>query len=203
MNPYSNINSPNNTISISNSIILNNYSIKNLIISPNYEFYSKGYNYDNSYFGQKRLQNYFSPTPLQSNIINDIKINNHYNITPITPNKFVNKIKYFNIENSDYKLNNKYAQITPKVIHKKKVLSPEVEKHPQDSIKKIERKNHIIGIKQVSNNRTLINSLSQLHLKTIKNKISSIHNLSLEKAYKNPILEPRPRNNKSKKKKGS
>ena len=201
MNTYSNINSPNNNITISNSVILNNYSIQNMIISPNNESYSKGYNYDDSYFGQKRQQNYFSPMPKQSNFINDIKINNHYSITPITPNKFVNKISYFNIENSDYKLNNNYAQITPKVIQKIKVFSPEIEKHPQDSIKKIKRKNNIINIKQANFNMTLINALSQVHLKTIKNKISSIHNLSLQKAFKNPILEPRPSNNKSKKKK--
>ena len=74
-------NLPNNNVSISNSIILNNYSIQNLIISPNYESYNKGFNYDNTYFGQKRLQNYFSPTPKQSNFI---KINDIYKIAPIT-----------------------------------------------------------------------------------------------------------------------
>ena len=109
-------------------------------------------------------------------------------------------MSYLNVENSDYKLN-KYAQITPKIIPKKKVFFPETEKHPQDSVKKKEMKNHIIDIKNVTNNRTLINSLSQTHLKTIKNQISSIRNLSVEKIYKKPILEPRPRNNKSKKRK--
>jgi hypothetical protein len=120
---------------------------------------------------------------------------------PITPIKFVDKMSYLNIENSDYKMNNKYAQITPKVFQKTKMFSPQSEKHPQDSIKKKEIKNHIVDIKKVSNNKTLINSLSQVHLKIIKKQITSIHNLSLEKIYKNPILEPRPRNNKSKKKK--
>ena len=201
MEPYTNVNLPNNNLSISNSIILNNYSIQNLIISPNYKDYNKGYNYDNSYFGQKRLQNYFSPTPKQSNFIKDIKINNIYSITPITPNKFIGKMSYTNIENSDYKLNNNFSQITPKIIQKTKEFTPQSEKHPQDSIKKKEIKNYIIDIKKVSNNRTLINSLSQEHLKKMTNKISSIHNLSLEKPYKNPIMEPRPRNNKSKKKK--
>jgi len=197
-------NLPNNNVSISNSIILNNYSIQNLIISPNYESYNKGFNYDNTYFGQKRLKNYFSPTPKQSNFI---KINDIYKIAPITPKKFVEKINYTNTENSNYNMN-KYVQIipkiTPKAFQKTKAFSPESEKHPQDSIKKRGIKNHIIDIKQVSNNntnnRTLINSLSQAQMNTIKNKIYSIHNLSLEKIYKNP-LEPRPRNNKSKKKK--
>ena len=194
-------NLPNNNFSIPNSIILNNYSIQNLIISPNYESYNKGNNYMDSYITQKRLQNYFSPIPKQSNYINDIKVNNLYNIMPITPIKFVDKMSYLNIENSDYKMNNKYAQITPKVFQKTKMFSPQSEKHPQDSIKKKEIKNHIVDIKKVSNNKTLINSLSQVHLKIIKNQITSIHNLSLEKIYKNPIMEPRPRNNKSKKKK--
>ena len=200
MDVFSSGNLPNNNVSISNSIILNNYSIQNVIISPNYESYKEDQNYENSYFGQKRPQNYFSPLPKQSNFINDIKINDLYSITPITPIKFVDKMSYLNVENSDYKLN-KYAQITPKIIPKKKVFFPETEKHPQDSVKKKEMKNHIIDIKNVTNNRTLINSLSQTHLKTIKNQISSIRNLSVEKIYKKPILEPRPRNNKSKKRK--
>jgi hypothetical protein len=201
MEAFTKDNFTNNNISISNSIILNNYSIQNFIISPNYKYYNEVNNYDNSYFGQKKVQNYFSPTPKQSNLINDMKINDLYKITPITPVKFVDKMKYFNVENSDCKLNNKYAQITPKIIKTPKLLSPQPEKHPQDSIKKKTIKNRIVDIKKVTNNRTLINSLSQVQLKTIKNQITSIHNLSLEKIYNNPIMEPRPKNNKSKKKK--
>ena len=49
-----NKNSQNNIIPISNSIILNNYSIQNLIISPSiYDAYGKSSEYENSYFNQR------------------------------------------------------------------------------------------------------------------------------------------------------
>ena len=189
-----NKNSQNNIIPISNSIILNNYSIQNLIISPSiYDAYGKSSEYENSYFNQRKNQNYFSPTPNKSNY----KLNYKYKIKPITPQKFYSKINFENINNSGPK-QTKYIQISPKM---QKIIPISEEKHPEDSNKKKLIRNHIIGIRRININNLLKNSISQMHLKTMKIPSDSIQNLSVDKLSKKKNNEPRPKNSISKRKK--
>ena len=194
MNASINRNLQNIDIPISNSIILNNYSIQNLIISPSInDSYGKYQNYENSYFSQKKPQNYFSPTPCKSNF----KLNYKYNLTPITPQKFYDQIDFTNLSNSGPK-KTKYIQIYPKI---PKIIPISEEKHPKDSNKKKLIKNHIVGIKRINIDNLLKNSNSQIHLKTFKIPIDSIQNLSMDKIHKKNNLQSNPKNNISKNKK--
>ena len=184
---------PNNNIPISNSIILNNYSIKNLYISPSlYNSYDKYVNYENSYFSQKKPQNYFSPAQSKSNL----KLNYKYNITLKTPQTFYSKINFANLNNFGPKVT-QYIKTSPK---NQKIIQISEEKHPQDSSKKKSIKNHIIGIKRVNIDNLLKNSNSQIYMKTMKIPNDSIVNLSMDKMPIKYNIEPSPKNSQSKSK---
>ena len=193
---YASINGniPNNNIPMPNSIILNNYSIQNLIISPSiYDSNGKHTNYENSYFSQKKPQNYFSPTPSKTSF----KLNYKYNITPITPQKFYSKINFSNLNSSDPKLT-KYIQIFPKI---QKIVPMSEEKHPKDSNKKKSIKNHIIGIRRINIDNLFNNSSSQIYTKTMKIPKDSILNFSMDKMPRKKKIELSPKNSVSKNKK--
>ena len=188
---YTSINSnlPNDNIPISNSIILNNYSIQNMIISqPIYNSFNKKANYENTYISQKRPQIYFSPNPSISNI----KLN--YNITP---QKFYNKINFTNQNNSSPKVS-KYIHKFPKI---QKIIPISEEKNPKDSNKKKLIKNYIIGIGKINFDNLLKNSNSQKYMKTLKIPNDTILNLSVDKMSRKNNIEPSPKNSVSKNKK--
>ena len=183
-----NRNLPKNNIPISNSIILNSYSIKNLIISPSlYNSYDKHPNYVSSYYRPKMPQYYLSPSASLTNL----KINYKYNITP---QKSISKVNFANINNSGSQLT-KYIQMSPK---SQKITLISEEKHPKDSNK---NKNRIIGIERINFDDLLKNSNSQKYMKTLKIPNDSILNLSLDKMSRKNNIEPSPKNSMSKSKK--
>ena len=165
-----------------------------MYISPSlYNSYDKYANNENSYFSQKKPQNYFSPAQSKSNL----KLNYKYNITLKTPQTFYSKINFANLNNSGPKVT-QYIKTFPK---NQKIIQISEEKHPQDSSKKKLIKNHIIGIKRVNIDNLLKNSNSQIYMKTMKIPNDSIVNLSMDKMSIKYNVEPSPKNSLSKEKK--
>ena len=170
----------NQNVYISNSLILNHYSIRNLFFSSsclnNYVQMEKNENiFDSnnidqiSFFPVSKkvgIKDKFRMPKEQSNILK--------NITPIPNIKNGNRINNMNLTNIPNTHRNK-AQI-PKIIPIKKFIK-ENEKNPQDSKKKLIKKNKIYVRK--ANNKKLINSsISSRVLQTIKSISLNLYNES-------------------------
>ena len=157
-------------IPLSNSVILNNYSIQNLIISPaKIVSHNRPPILNTQYI--LRNQNSYSPSPHLSNIKNiaipnDIQPNNIFrNFTPIHSDKCINRINSYDFKkipstpiNSNTTQNLIYSPKMPNIFKIE-------EKHPQDSKKLKNEKNQIL-IKP--NHRHLKNSISQKIFNSIK-----------------------------------
>ena len=144
--------------SISNTFILNNFSIQNFIIAPKDLFPIQNLqNYSNNYFSKKPTQKYFSPTPKNNNAKKEKLIS--YPTSP-AQNKFGINYNYANnIVKSN--LENKFKKTEKK------------EKNPEDS-----RKNLININARKINNRKII---SQKMFRTFKKpKRSLTNNLSMD-----------------------
>ena len=186
---------------IPNSIILNNFSIQNLIITPNeIESYYKSSITPYENFQQKTNTNSYSPSPRKSPLkhFNSVFFNpiNLYQNDPVlnTTPSYTN-INTLRISGPPLTSKNKK---TPKIIPiPKKLFEIEnlKERHPHDSINKNKIKNNFKNNKfneiNISRNKTLLKtSISQKNFKNSKN----IFNHKID-------IEPFPRNNLSKKKK--
>ena len=128
------------SLPISNSLILNNYSIQNLIISPTkIVTQMKTPLLHNNYILNHK--NSFSPSP-HKNIIknipmmNDINQNNKYrNVTPLSTYKSANRINCINLKSfSSTPINIKSDEHLIYSPKNRKVIRTE-EKHPEDSKK--------------------------------------------------------------------
>ena len=164
----------NSSLAISNSIILNNYSIQNLIFSPsNIDNYGKFRINSNNYYEQNN-QHSFSPTPKKGSMINIIpngleRANLFKNTTPLSSYKSTNKLKCINIKRIP--IDSKNKNIIPKIIPISKGVK-HIEKHPQDSVNKKskskKKRNKII--ERNNNNRKIIKSSKSTNvIKTINN----------------------------------
>ena len=146
----------NQNVSISNSIILKNYSIQNLILStPNLDSYDKiplnSYNILKENTGQIS----YSPSPKKAGINNFLSINMkptdfHTDKIPLSSYKSMRRLNCYNIKRIPIDKQN--IDIIPKLIPISKV-SKSKEKHPQDSLKKriIKRNIRKSKIKKLNN----------------------------------------------------
>ena len=187
----------NKNIAISNSIILNNYSIQNVIISPTniIDAYEKLPLKAENYFQLKKNENNFPSTPkkpmIQKNY-NKIQPSPVYKYTtPMVTKKIMSKFNHINTESKMPK-NKKLIPIL-----KIKILE---EKHPQDSVKKSIINKKFIDYRNSKYPKNLKNSLSQGFLKETKIQQTALHNLSLENKLNKKDIELKPRNKISKKK---
>ena len=184
-------------IPILNSLILNNYSIQNLIISPTkiVTQIKTPLIHNNHILNHK---NSFSPSPHKSIIknipmMNDINQNNKYrNFTPLSSYKSANRINCINIKSfSSTPINinsNENIIYSPK---NRKVIRTE-EKHPEDSKKiKLKKSNQIIFKPSQKNFK---NSISQRVFQTIKKPYDLMNNLTMTQVLKKKELEPQNRN---------
>ena len=185
----------NTNLAISNSIILNNYSIQNLIFSPgNYDNYGKYHINSNNYY-QQNNQISFSPTPKKTSMINILsngleKTNIFKNTTPLSSYKSMNKLKCINIKRIPVDSKNKNE--IPKIIPISKGIK-NIEKHPQDSVSKRSKKKRCKIVERNNNRKIIKNSKST-------NVINTINNLELDR-YRLKTDISFPRNSISKKKK--
>ena len=170
-------------VPISNSLILNNFSIQNVIISP-----SKFVNninipvFSNNLYTKSPYVYTQSPKKVHQNIYNNIqyiiprKIN-FQNIVPLTSYKSEKKLNNYN---------SKLFQQNP--LHTSPSynnLIKSQEKHPQDSIKpKINNKNAQILLK--NDKFILKSSSSQNLLRPISNTLANINNLNLTQNFASP-----------------
>ena len=169
----------NQNIPITNSLILNNYSIHNLIISPT-KIYShfKSPNLPNNYLIKHK--NSYSPSPHKSGIksspiIYDLqKSQIMRNLTPLTSYKIGKRINCINLKSfpSNSVLN--ISQCSTK-IHKKTKTE---EKHPQDSKKKKLKKNQNSFRSEL---KKLKNSVSLRIFQNIKKPYELMNNSNLRK----------------------
>ena len=183
MNTFLNIIPEKENISITNSVILNNYSIHNYIINKNHSnSYEKYPNNTENIFIFNQQDNTFSHINNNYNnkkyILIDVKDNSEYSyVTPMPIKKYSSKIKY--LKNSKInKTNLKQNSFIPKLFSNTENYNfIKEEKHPKDSIKKniFKKKLHNNNL-----NQKLINSLSQGCFEKIKNHRGVLRNLSLE-----------------------
>ena len=195
----------NENINISNSIILNNYSIQNVFISPsNFNSYEKfPINTGDTFFQDNQMQNSFSPNP-KINIKKDLKINSsnyiNKNFTPMPKKKKKSKFINIKVEKDNKSKNNSKMplDIIPKLVPIVTNSNPE-DKHPKDSVKKsvIKTKFRERNIKE---KKSLKNSLSLGFYEPKKRSKSSLHNNSLHSFHKEIALISGPKNNLLKKK---
>ena len=182
----------NPNVSISNSIILNNYSIQNLIFThANLGSYKKIPINSNNYYKNNSNQISYSPTPKKTVIKKILPISVEQskifkNITPMSNYKSMSRLNYINIKRIP--INQRNKEIIPKLISISK-NEKKIEKHPQDSKKKIIKKKNIFSRNNTINKKIIKNSVSSRVLHTIKNP-SLDHN-----------TESFPRNSQSKKRK--
>ena len=182
----------NQNFSISNSIILNNYSIQNLIFSPSkIEPYDKSHIKINNYFDTSSSQIFYSPKPTKQTIKNNVPIDTVKSsifkyITPLQTYKSMSRINC--LKSNQNPINQKLG-ILPTLMSKSK-LENQIEKHPQDSVKKKIVKMKILDR---NNNRVLNNSISTRIIRPIKNPIKNRYVNNTETSF--------PRNNLSSKKK--
>ena len=194
-NPINNI-IPNENASMPNAIILNNYSIQNLIISPNNlnSFQNIPF-YTDNYLQGNQFQSSFSPSPKKSYFKKDLEINIQspfYKIIEPISNENMNQFNYIKTEESS----KPYEDINYPIFPNLQRIIPE-EKHPQDSKRKIAINNSLIDIQKL---RRKNSSTSQDHFKKKKNEHKALRNLSMGHVLNRNIFEPKPRNNLSKKK---
>ena len=126
-------------ISIQNPLILNNYSIQNIIISPTNLTYEK-IDYKNQNANYKSCNS--SITPINGYLNGIIPIyfdqkNLNRNITPIIKFKTQAKFDVINLDDINYlSTAGKNIKRYPKILSIAKVMKKKEEKHPEDSVKK-------------------------------------------------------------------
>ena len=111
----------NGNASMPNTIILNNYSIQNKIISsPNKNSYEDILFYTDNYFKINQFQNSFSPSPKKSYIKPNLEINFEHefckNIIPKIPNENIIKLSYINTEESSNSYKNISNHLFPNIL---------------------------------------------------------------------------------------
>ena len=198
MEKYLNDIPSNSKVSVLNSIILNNYSIQNVIISPNnIDSFEKFPNNTENYFQINKIQNSYLSTPKNSHTKKRIIINipppsQYKYTTPIQTKKHSNKFSSLKIKNSD--LNKQPIDIIQIIPVFKLFNIPE--KHPKDSVKK---NNNFLDVGKAKLQK-LKSSLSQGLFKTIKKPKGALHNLTLEYMNKKKVIRKEPKNSLSKNK---
>ena len=175
-------------IPLSNSLILNNFSIQNLIISPT--------KYVTNYRAPLITNNYivsspyiYSPSPQKYQpMISYIqqptpKVLFQLNLHPLNPNKSAKKLNCYNL---------KFIKRTPLRTSPStnNILIKSYEKQPQDS-KNIKHANTKNNIFEKTEKRVLKTSASQIIFKTIKNPFGTINNLNTS----TNLIEPKNLNN--------
>ena len=201
---------PNSNFSISNSIILNNYSIQNVISSKNnMDFYDKFPFNNENIFQVNKIQNIFSPNfkkySAKRKVFLDNQSSSLYNYyTPMPQKKFYSKFNQTKIEkiNLFNNSNNVIPKLIPTKLRKPKKVQITYQKHPEDSVKKNITKNKFLNYRNLKKEKNLKNSLSQKFFESAKSQRGILHNLSLEHSnrYQKKFLEIGPKNSKSTKK---
>ena len=198
----------NNNIPFSNSFILNNYSIQNLIISPTNvvtqiknPLITSHYIINNDNNDDNNKSSY-SPSPHKS-IIKNIAIPNDIqhshilrNFTPITPYKTANKVKYINLNNYPYSPINVYTGKNKMHVPKIEKITKTEEKHPKDSKKKQHKKNQSLD----KNDILLKNSVSQRLFQNVKKVNEKEQNIVKDNQKKKNINNISPINKSTTKK---
>jgi len=175
-------------IPLSNSLILNNFSIQNLIISPT--------KYITNYRAPLITNNYivrspyiYSPSPQKYQpMISYIqqptpKALFQSNLNPLNSNKSAKKLNCYNL---------KFIKRTPLRTSPStnNILIKSYEKQPQDT-KNIKHTNTKNNIFEKTENKVLKTSASQIIFKTIKNPFGTINNLNAS----TNLIEPKNLNN--------
>ena len=175
-------------IPLSNSLILNNFSIQNLIISPT--------KYITNYRAPLITNNYivrspyiYSPSPQKYQpMISYIqqptpKALFQSNLNPLNSNKSAKKLNCYNL---------KFIKRTPLRTSPStnNILIKSYEKQPQDT-KNIKHPNTKNNIFEKTENKVLKTSASQIIFKTIKNPFGTINNLNAS----TNLIEPKNLNN--------
>ena len=196
-----------NKLSIPNSIILNNYSIQNLIITPNnFDNYYQIPGTSHEYYKQNYNQNSFSPSPKKSPLNFDSLYLNQIYLTEnkpiLTAKPSYGKLNTLRISSppiiSRNGNNQKIFPLTNIKIEKDNTIR---ERHPQDSVSKSKQKKNN---KNRKNNNTDFNKINFTRNSIIlKTSISQEHLFIPKKVLetKDDKVVPFPRNNLSKKKK--
>ena len=170
-------------IPVTNSVILNNYSIQNLIISPTKIISKSKAPFISSQYLIKH-QNSFSPSPHRLDFKNietqkDIQQKNLFGAhAPLQSYKSETKLKVLNIKsfpNSPINSNSSSNLINNQ--NMKKLMKTE-EKHPLDSKKKIFKKRNI---EITFGQKMLRNSISQRVFKNVKKSYGTIKNIQINK----------------------
>ena len=170
-----------------NSVILNNYSIQNVIISP-----TKILNHDkNPLFGSSYIianKSAFSPSPPKTAlkkykaVPRVIQKNLFKNPSPLTSYKSASRLNVLKHKKTASPVNSGFN-------HKLEYTSPKimkiVEKHPQDSTSKNIKMNKIQQIILKTEKKLLKNSISQRLFRTIKKPVEITNNLSVSQSIKN------------------
>ena len=196
-----------NKLSIPNSIILNNYSIQNLIITPNnFDNYYQIPGTSHEYYKQNYNQNSFSTSPKKSPLNFDSLYLNQIYLTEnkpiLTAKPSYGKLNTLRISSppiiSKNGNNQKIFPLTNIKIEKDITTR---ERHPQDSVSKSKQKKNN---KNKKNNNTDFNKINFTRNSIIlKTSISQEHLFIPKKVLetKDDKVVPFPRNNLSKKKK--
>ena len=179
----------NQNFPIPNSVILNNYSIQNVIISPSKIMQppqSRPPIYGNQFL--LNHHNSYSPSPQMSNVknislqrVNESKQNNVYrNYTPIHQFKSENKLNCYDFKK--YPSSPVNTNSNQNVLYSENIIKTERKK--QDISKELELENQRIVIK--TERKTLKNSISQRVFHTIKRPcgIVNIFNINEDPAQK-------------------
>ena len=170
-----------------NSVILNNYSIQNVIISP-----TKILNHDNKpLFGSSYIisnKNAFSPSPPKTALKKYkavpivIEKNLFKNPSPLTSYRSASKLNFLKQKKpttspANFGFSQRLDYTSPKIM---KI----VEKHPQDSTSKNIKMNKIQQIILKTERKLLKNSISQRVFGTIKKPVEIKTNLSVSQSIK-------------------
>ena len=169
---------------ISNPIILNNYSIQNLIISP-----LDIKNYNHSPKNMKKI--FLKPTKIicttpknklvKKKFEHSIQIINPIEkITPIISKKFKNKVNSINFITTSNENGRNNKKIFPNIINYNKTANTSKERSPLDSVKKRKTSKNYIEKINLTTKKVLKNSLSQDHIYN-SNKKGKIININLIK----------------------
>jgi len=172
--------------SLSSSLILNNFSIQNVIITPtklvtNYNIPVLS---NNIYVKSPYLHTQSPKKVYHQNIYNNIQY--------ILPRKLnFQNIVPLNSYKSEKKLNNYKFNLFPQNhLHNSPSynnIAKSQEKHPQDSVKvKLNNKNAQILLKNSNNRYILKNSVSQKSFKPIINPFGNVTNLNLSQNFLSP-----------------
>ena len=172
--------------SLSSSLILNNFSIQNVIITPTklVTNYNMPVLSNNFYVKSPYL---YTQSPKK---VNNLNIYN--NIQYILPRKLnFQNVAPLNSNKSEKKINNYKFNLFPQNhLHNSPSynnITKSTQKHPQDSVKvKLFNKNAQILLNNSNNRYILKNSVSQKSFKTINHPFGNVTNLNLSQNFLSP-----------------